>query len=64
MIVGRTLAERFGWKVGDNVTLRMSKGGVITGAVTDAAGEPLVGLSVRVVKVRDLEGSNAPPASM
>lgn len=46
-------------RVGDNVTVRMLKGGVITGTVTDAAGDPLVGLSVRVIKVRELEGSGA-----
>lgn len=43
-------------RVGDTVTLRMAKGGVITGTVTDAAGDPLVGITVRVTRVRDLAG--------
>ncbi len=43
-------------RIGDNVTLRMTKGGVLTGTVTDAAGDPLVGVNVRVLRVRDLEG--------
>jgi hypothetical protein len=32
--------------VGETITLRMRKGGVITGRVTNAAGEPVVGVSV------------------
>jgi hypothetical protein len=44
-------------RLGDNVVIKMMKGGVVTGTVTDAAGVPLVGMSVRLVKVRDLEGS-------
>lgn len=42
---------------GDSVTLRMSKGGVITGLVTDADGAPLVGLFVEAVRVRYPDGS-------
>jgi hypothetical protein len=43
-------------RIGDNVTIRMTKGGVVTGTVTDAAGDPLVGVTVRVMRVRDAEG--------
>jgi hypothetical protein len=47
-------------RLGDNITIRMIKGGVITGTVTDASGEPLVGASVRAFKVRDLESLGLP----
>jgi protocatechuate 3,4-dioxygenase beta subunit len=42
--------------VGDSLSLRMVKGGVITGTVTDANGEPLVGLSVDALRVRGADG--------
>lgn len=44
------------YKVGDSVTLKLYKGGVITGTVTNAAGEALVGIRVRaqrVIRVRN-----------
>lgn len=41
---------------GDLVTLQMTKGGVITGAVTDSLGEPVVAARIRAVKVRELDG--------
>lgn len=41
---------------GDFVTLRMSRGGVITGMVTDADGAPVVGLFVEAVRVRYPDG--------
>jgi hypothetical protein len=44
------------YRAGDTVTIRLVKGGVITGAVTDANGEPLVAMSVRAYQVRDLDG--------
>lgn len=44
------------YRVGDSITIRMTKGGVITGSVTNSAGEPVVAVSVRAVFVRDLEG--------
>ena len=34
------------FRIGDNATILLRKGGVITGAVTDAAGKPLVGMRV------------------
>lgn len=37
--------------VGDSVTLTLIKGGVITGKVTNAAGEPLVGIRVRAERI-------------
>lgn len=39
------------YHVGDSVTLTLTKGGVITGAVTTQAGEPIVGVRVRAVVV-------------
>ena len=42
---------------GDSATLRLARGGVITGSVTDQQGEPLVALAVRALRVRDLDGS-------
>jgi hypothetical protein len=48
------------YRPGDNVTLRLVKGGVVTGTVTDGQGQPLVSLNVRALRVRDLDGA-APP---
>ena len=48
------------YRPGDNVVVRMVKGGVITGSVIDQQGEPLVALSVRALRVRDLEGRTPP----
>src|SRR5690349_15719981 len=42
--------------VGDSVTLTLTKGGVVTGAVTDVNGEPIVAVSVRVQMSRDANG--------
>ena len=40
------------YRVGDSVTLKLIKGGVITGRVTNATGDPLVGIRVRAEMVR------------
>jgi protocatechuate 3,4-dioxygenase beta subunit len=48
------------YRTGDTATVRLVKGGVITGAVTDPQGEPLVAMSVRAYRVRDLDGRAAP----
>jgi hypothetical protein len=42
--------------VGDSVTLRMIKGGVITGTVTGAGGEPVVGVFIEATRVRYADG--------
>jgi hypothetical protein len=39
------------YRVGDSVTLVLTKGGVITGTVTNQAGEPVVGVNVRAQMV-------------
>ena len=44
------------YRLGDTITLTMAKGGVITGTVKDAAGEPVIGVSVSALRVRDTEG--------
>lgn len=43
-------------RVGDRVTLTMIKGGVVTGKVIDASGDPVVTVPVRVLMVRDAIG--------
>ncbi|MBA3239661.1 MAG: carboxypeptidase regulatory-like domain-containing protein [Acidobacteria bacterium] len=44
------------YRLGDTVAITMLKGGVITGRVTDAKGEPVMGTRVNMVRVRTLEG--------
>ena len=48
--------ERTYYQPGDAVTIRLNKGGVITGRVTSANGEPLVAVHVDAIRVRPLEG--------
>ncbi|HYJ46162.1 MAG TPA: carboxypeptidase-like regulatory domain-containing protein [Pyrinomonadaceae bacterium] len=48
------------YRVGDTVNLTLTKGGVITGTVRDANGEPVVAVPVRVMRVRDAAGHVAP----
>lgn len=42
---------------GDDVLIRVMRGGVITGRVTDARGEPAAGVRVNLVRVRTPEGT-------
>src|SRR5262249_48595509 len=44
-------------RIGEHITFNMIKGGVITGQVTDANGEPMVGIRVTPKIVRDLDDS-------
>ena len=44
------------YRVGDSVTLTMTKGGVITGTVTNSLGEPVVAAHVRAIRVREIDG--------
>lgn len=44
------------YHVGDQVRLQLVKGGVITGMVTTATGEPLVGVRVHAFMIRDGNG--------
>lgn len=45
------------YRPGDDVLIRVMRGGVITGRVTDARGEPAAGVRVNLVRVRTLEGA-------
>lgn len=44
------------YRPGEQALVRLVKGGVITGSVLDQQGQPLVALSVRAMRVRDLDG--------
>lgn len=44
------------YHLGENVTITLVKGGVITGKVLDATGQPVVGAPVSALRVRDVEG--------
>lgn len=44
------------YRVGETVTLTLTKGGVITGKVLDQGGQPLVGANVTARRVRDSAG--------
>lgn len=44
------------YRVGDSINLTLVKGGVITGMVRDASGEPVIAVPVRAVRVRDVTG--------
>ncbi len=44
------------YRVGDSVMLTMTKGGVITGTVTNTSGEPVVAVRVRAIRVRESDG--------
>src|SRR5262249_42056103 len=43
-------------RVGDNVTITLIRGGVITGRVTTATSEPMIGVQVTPMMVRGAEG--------
>jgi hypothetical protein len=47
------------YRIGETATIRMTKGGVITGRVLNAAGEPLIAVPVSVQYVRDAQGRPA-----
>lgn len=44
------------YRLGSFVSITVTKGGVITGRITNSNGTPLTGLSVKAVRVRDIEG--------
>jgi hypothetical protein len=47
------------YRIGDDVKVTMIRGGVITGRVTNANGEPVIAVAVNAVRVRDAEGAPA-----
>src|SRR5262245_65082972 len=55
-VVARADSERDYHRPGENITINLIKGGVITGRVTDPYGEPMVGVRAQAFKVRELEG--------
>lgn len=44
------------YRIGDTVTLNLTKGGVITGRVLNGVGEPIIAATVIAQRVRDAEG--------
>lgn len=44
------------YRLGDSVRLVLVRGGVITGVVTNALGEPIINVQVRVTRIRDAKG--------
>ena len=48
--------ERKTYRIGETVVLTMIKGGVITGVVKSAAGEPLISVPVRALRIKDGDG--------
>jgi hypothetical protein len=47
------------YRIGDSVTISLTKGGVITGTVTSSNGEPLVQANVRAIMIRDANGKQS-----
>jgi hypothetical protein len=54
-VSAETPAEETFHRIGESVTIGLVKGGVITGRVTDEAGEPVVSVSVTCHRLRNLE---------
>lgn len=48
--------ERRYYRPGENIHIALIRGGVITGRVTNAAGEPVIGIQVVAIRVRDADG--------
>lgn len=44
------------YRIGDSARVELIRGGVITGTVTNAAGEPLIAVRVRATMIRDATG--------
>src|SRR5215470_16185823 len=44
------------YRIGDTVHLELIRGGVITGTVATSSGDPVIGVRVRAVRVRDVKG--------
>ena len=54
-------AKANNFRIGDNVSILLVKGGVITGKILDSAGRPVVGASASAIRVRDDEGRPTNP---
>jgi hypothetical protein len=46
------------YRIGDSVKIEMVRGGVITGTVTNANGEPVIGVGVRAIMIRNAKGES------
>ena len=44
------------YRIGDSVNLQLTRGGVITGTITNAQGEPVISARVRATMIRDAKG--------
>jgi protocatechuate 3,4-dioxygenase beta subunit len=44
------------YRLGDSVRVELTKGGVVTGTVTSAEGEPVVAVRVRAIQIRNAKG--------
>ena len=51
------------YRIGDSVRLEMMRGGVITGTVLNATGDPVIGVRVRAVMVRTAKGEAPRPGN-
>ncbi|HJQ22532.1 MAG TPA: carboxypeptidase regulatory-like domain-containing protein [Blastocatellia bacterium] len=51
------------YRPGDTASIRMVKGGVITGTVTTMTGEPVINIKVNTIRLRDLKGRAAAQTS-
>jgi len=49
------------YRIGDSVNLQLMRGGVITGTVTNASGEPVISARVRAIMVRNAKGQPPGP---
>ena len=47
------------YRLGDSVRVEMVRGGVITGVVTNALGEPVINVRVRATRLRDAKGETS-----
>jgi hypothetical protein len=56
---GAPAGDRRYSRIGDSVTIRMTRGGVITGRVANSMGEPVISVRVRAIRIRDGEGRRA-----
>lgn len=56
--IANAIADAPRYQTGEDVTITLAKGGVITGQITDGNGAPIVGVNVRVERVAE---KGAPP---
>jgi hypothetical protein len=52
------------FRTGENLSITLMKGGVITGTVTDQSGEPIVGIVVTAIRIRRPDDADSPGESL